>query len=135
MGYAEGGQTLEYVLDYARKLHGLSGGITPAEIWKTYTQSVLSGEPIEQFDGVKIPERADPAADPKPRVNDDPDAARRRAPASPGAREPVAEPRRGAAASASASSVSPSRARGPRAKRAGASRYSSASSSASAAPR
>ncbi|MDQ2671255.1 MAG: transglycosylase domain-containing protein, partial [Actinomycetota bacterium] len=65
MGYAEGGQTLEYVLDYARKLHGLSGGINPAEIWKTYTQTVLSGEPIEQFDGVKIPERADPTAPPK----------------------------------------------------------------------
>jgi membrane peptidoglycan carboxypeptidase len=100
MGYAEGRQTLEYVLDYARTLHGLSGGITPAEIWKTYTKVILSDEPIEQFDGVKIPERADPAA-----------------------------------ASASASSVSPSRARGSRTKRAGAPRYSSASSSASAAPR
>jgi penicillin-binding protein 1A len=131
MGYAEGGQTLEYVLDYARSLHGLSGGITPAEIWKTYAQSVLSGEPIEQFDGVKIPERADPAAVPKPRVGNDPEVARERASASPGAQEP----RRGAAASASASSVSPSEAREPWAKRAGAARYSSASSSASAAPR
>ena len=71
MGYAEGGQTLEYVLDYARKLHGLSGGITPAEIWKTYTKVILSGEPIEQFDGVEIPERADPTADPKPRAKND----------------------------------------------------------------
>ena len=131
MGHAEGGQTLEYVLDYVRRQQGLSGGITPAEIWKTYTQSALSGEPIEQFDGVKTPERADPAAAPKPRVKNDPDAARRRASASPGAQEP----RRGAAASASASSVSPSEAREPRAKRAGAARYSSASSSASAAPR
>jgi penicillin-binding protein 1A len=135
MGYAEGGQTLEYVLQYARRLHGLSGGITPAEIWKAYTQSVLSGEPIEQFDGVKIPERAAPVADPKPRVKNDLDAASRRASASPGAREPVAEPRRGAAASASASSVSPSRARESMAKRAGAARYSFASSSASATPR
>jgi membrane peptidoglycan carboxypeptidase len=135
MGYADGEQTLEYVLDYARKLHGLSGGITPAEIWKAYTQSVLSGEPIEQFDGVKIPERAAPVADPKPRVKNDLDAASRRASASPGAREPVAEPRRGAAASASASSVSPSRARESMAKRAGAARYSFASSSASATPR
>src|SRR5829696_9551683 len=135
MGYADGEQTLEYVLDYARKLHGLSGGITPAEIWKAYTQSVLSGEPIEQFDGVKIPERADPVADPKPRVKYDLDAASRHASASPGAREPVAEPRRGAAASASASSVSPSRARESMAKRAGAARYSFASSSASATPR
>ena len=60
MGYAEGGQTLEYVLDYARKLHGLSGGITPAEIWKTYTETILSGEPIEQFEGVEIPEKSRP---------------------------------------------------------------------------
>jgi membrane peptidoglycan carboxypeptidase len=135
MGYADGEQTLEYVLDYARKLHALSGGITPAEIWKAYTQSVLSGEPIEQFDGVKIPERAAPVADPKPRVKNDLDAASRRASASPGAREPVAEPRRGAAASASASSVSPSRARESMAKRAGAARYSFASSSASATQR
>jgi membrane peptidoglycan carboxypeptidase len=81
MGYAEGGQTLEYVLQYARRLHGLSGGITPAEIWKAYTRSVLSGEPIEQFDGVKIPERADP----RPRLKNDPDAVRKRASASPGA--------------------------------------------------
>src|SRR5918994_1956652 len=136
MGYAEGGQTLEYVLDYARRLHGLSGGITPAEIWKTYTKVILSGEPVEQFGGVEIPERADPAAAPKPRVKYDPDAARRHASASPEARRPAPEPRRGAAAaSASASSVSPSGAREPRAKRAGAARYSSASSSASVAPR
>ena len=118
MGYAEGGQTLEYVLDYARRLHGLSGGITPAEIWKTYTKVILSGEPIEQFDGVKIPERTGPAAAPRPRVKYVPDAARRRASASPDARRPVPEPRRGAAASASAPSFSPSRARETRAKRA-----------------
>ena len=57
MGYAEGGDTLEYVLKYARKLHGLPGGITPAMIWKSYTQQVLQGEPIEQFDGVELPEK------------------------------------------------------------------------------
>jgi membrane peptidoglycan carboxypeptidase len=136
MGYAEGGQTLEYVLDYARSLHGLSGGITPAEIWKTYTKVILSDEPIEQFDGVKIPERTGPAAAPRPRVKYDHDAARRRASASPDARGLAPEPRRGAAAaSASASSVSPSRAREHRARRGGAARYSSASSSASAALR
>jgi membrane peptidoglycan carboxypeptidase len=110
MGYAEGGQTLEYVLDYARRLHGLSGGITPAEIWKTYAKVILSGELVAQLDGVEIPERADPAAAPKPRVKYDPDAARRRASGNPDSRRPVPEPRRGAA-SASASSVSPSRAR------------------------
>src|SRR5919107_322305 len=128
MGYAEGEQTLEYILEYARKLHGLSGGVTPAEIWRAYTQSVLSSEPIEQFDGVKIPERADP----KPRVKNDPDAVRKRASASPGVRGRAPEPRRGAAASASASSIAP---RHSRAQRAGAWRYTAAPSSASAASR
>ncbi|HSK84242.1 MAG TPA: transglycosylase domain-containing protein [Rubrobacter sp.] len=125
MGFAEGEQTLEYILDYARKLHGLSGGITPAEIWKTYTQSIMRGEPIEQFDGVKIPERADPAIESS--VKNDPDATRRRATASPRARRPAPEPRRGAAASASASSVAPSSARSSRTPGAGRYRTSSAS--------
>jgi membrane peptidoglycan carboxypeptidase len=133
MGYAEGGRTLEYVLDYARELHGLSGGITPAEIWKTYTKAILSGEPIEQFDGVKIPERADPAAAPEPATENDPDAALRRAPSGLRASEPAPEPRGAAAtASASASSVAP---RHSRAQRAGAWRYTAAPSSASAASR
>jgi penicillin-binding protein 1A len=56
MGYAEGGDTLEYILDYARELHGLPGGITPAMIWQTYMQRVLQGEPVEQFEGVTLPE-------------------------------------------------------------------------------
>src|SRR5919112_807834 len=64
MGYAEGGDTLEYVLDYARKLHGLPGGITPAMIWKTYTQQVLQGEPVEQFEGVTLPESEGKTAPP-----------------------------------------------------------------------
>jgi 1A family penicillin-binding protein len=55
MGYAEGGQTLEYDLEYARELNGLYGGITPAQIWKTYMEQVLEGEPIEQFEGVDLP--------------------------------------------------------------------------------
>jgi penicillin-binding protein 1A len=55
MGYAEGGQTLEYDLEYARELHGLYGGITPTEIWKTYMERALEGEPIEQFEGVDMP--------------------------------------------------------------------------------
>jgi membrane peptidoglycan carboxypeptidase len=128
MGYAEGEQTLDYILDYARKLHGLSGGITPAEIWKTYTQSIMRGEPIEQFDGVKIPERADPATEPS--VKNDPDGARSRATASPRARRPAPEPRRGAAASASASSVAPSSARSSRTPGARAGRYKTSSASA-----
>jgi membrane peptidoglycan carboxypeptidase len=55
MGYADGGQTLEYDLEYARELHGLYGGITPAQIWKAYTEQVMEGEPIEQFEGVDMP--------------------------------------------------------------------------------
>src|SRR5918997_910779 len=56
MGYAEGGATLEYTLDYARKLNGLSGGTTPAEIWKTYMEDAMAGKPIEDFEGVDISE-------------------------------------------------------------------------------
>ena len=56
MGYAEGGATLEYTLDYARKLNGLSGGITPAEIWQAYMEDAMAGQPIEDFEGVEIPE-------------------------------------------------------------------------------
>ena len=135
MGYAEGGETLEYVLDYSRKLHGFSGGITPAEIWKTYTQSILEGEPVQQFDGVKVPQTEDHTAAPELGTRNYPNA-RRRPPAAPRIREPAPEPRRGAAAAtASASSVSPSSARPSRAQRAGATRYRAASSSASAAPR
>src|SRR5215218_6693674 len=55
MGYADGGQTLEYDLEYARELNGLSGGITPAQIWKTYMEQTLEGKPIEQFEGVEMP--------------------------------------------------------------------------------
>ena len=56
MGYGEGGQTLEYVLRYARKLNGYSGGITPAQIWKTYSEDQLNGVPVEKFEGVTMPE-------------------------------------------------------------------------------
>jgi membrane peptidoglycan carboxypeptidase len=59
MGYAEGGQTLEYDLEYARELNGLYGGITPAEMWKTYMEQVLEGEPIEKFEGVEMPTEED----------------------------------------------------------------------------
>ena len=52
MGYADGGKTLEYTLDYARKLHGLSGGINPAEIYSTYSQDTLAGKPVRKFENV-----------------------------------------------------------------------------------
>jgi membrane peptidoglycan carboxypeptidase len=128
MGYAEGGDTLEYALEYARKLHDLPGGITPAQIWKSYTQVILKDEPIEQFDGVEVPEKEDRSTATGP-------GARKHAPAPPRARERAPETRRAAAASASASSVSPSRARPARAERAGAARYRDARSSASPASR
>jgi membrane peptidoglycan carboxypeptidase len=73
MGYAEGGQTLEYDLEYARELNDLSGGITPTQIWKTYMELALEGEPIEQFEGVEMPteERTTPAGDEAPDVSPD----------------------------------------------------------------
>jgi len=132
MGYAEGGETLRYVLDYARELHGLPGGITPAEIWKTYTKVILEGEPVEQFDGVEIPEEEAP----EPDVKQDPDGARGQAgpraeKVAPGARRVAAQ------ASASASSVAPERASRAERARSGhygavPSRRASASASASA---
>jgi penicillin-binding protein 1A len=59
MGYADGGQTLEYDLEYSRELNDLPGGITPAMIWKTYMEKVLEGEPIEKFEGVEMPAEED----------------------------------------------------------------------------
>jgi membrane peptidoglycan carboxypeptidase len=72
MGYAEGGQTLEYDLEYARELNGLYGGITPAMIWKTYMEQVLEGEPIGKFEGVKRPASDD---QPTPPHTESPNAA------------------------------------------------------------
>src|ERR671921_2127422 len=126
MGYAAGGDTLEYILDYARKSHGLSGGIAPAQIWKSYTKVVMQGEPIEQFDGVEIPQTEE-----TPQATES--SARKHAPAPARVRERAPGPRRATAASASASSVTPSRARPARAERPRAAVYKAARSSASAA--
>ncbi len=126
MGYAEGGETLEYVLEYARKLHGLPGGITPAQIWKSYTQVIMRDEPIEQFDGVEIPETEDRSTSLEHGAKNTPASARKQAPTTSRVRERAPKTRR-AAASASASSVAPSRA--------GPTRARAARSSASAAPR
>ena len=119
MGYAEGVDTLEYVLDYARKLHGLSGGINPAMIWKSYTQQVLEGQPIEQFEGVTLPESKEktapaiPGAEPGaannvPGVRDRAPADRRaRGAARRADRAAGGAPASAASASAAASNVSP----------------------------
>jgi membrane peptidoglycan carboxypeptidase len=111
MGYAEGGQTLEYNLEYARELNHLSGGITPAQIWKTYMEQALEGKPIEQFEGVDMPteeERTTPQDTGPPGVappDADPAATERL----PGAAPSSASPSSVAPSSASPSTVSPSR--------------------------
>jgi membrane peptidoglycan carboxypeptidase len=141
MGYAEGGDTLEYILDYSRKLHGLPGGITPAMIWKTYTQQVLEGDAIEPFDGVAMPVSEDettPAApDAEPGatknaqgVNDRATADRRaRGAARRADRAAGGAPARAASASASASSIPPARRGRSRAARGGAGRAANTPSS------
>ena len=137
MGYAEGGDNLEYVLDYSRKLHGLPGGITPAEIWKTYMEEVLKGEPIEQFEGVELPEKQDPERAPGATDGTGPDAknargaTRDRTATDRGLRIPARAQRRAAAApaSSSASSVAPARARPSRASHAGVARSRNAPAS------
>ena len=110
MGYAEGGQTLEYDLEYSRELNGLTGGITPAMIWKTYTEQVLEGEPIEKFEGVDMPEEDKPA----PQDTDQPGATQpTRAERAPGAVIDLGRPRNrhntaGPSTAAPASSAGPS---------------------------
>jgi penicillin-binding protein 1A len=124
MGYAEGGQTLEYDLEYSRELNGLSGGITPAMIWKTYMEQVLEGEPIEKFEGVEMPKKED---QPTPQKAEPPNAADpTRAERLPGGASVVGRP------SDRHNSVNPSNVGSPSA---GPSSVSPTRSSASAAPR
>ncbi len=129
MGYAEGGQTLEYDLEYSRELNGLSGGITPAMIWKTYMEQVLEGEPIEKFEGVEMPKKEDQTTPQKaePPNAADPTGAERL----PGGASDVGRPS-DRHNSVNPSSVGPSSA-GP--SSAGPSSVSPTRSSASAAPR
>jgi penicillin-binding protein 1A len=118
MGYSQGGKTLEYVLDYARKLHGISGGITPAQIWKSYMQSIMRGEPIEQFDGIKIPDQKTHTTAPEHSEKDAPGTVHKRAPFATGPLQQVPRTRRAAApASASPSSAGPALSRRARAAR------------------
>jgi membrane peptidoglycan carboxypeptidase len=129
MGYAEGGQTLEYDLEYSRELNDLPGGITPAMIWKTYMEKVLEGEPIEKFEGVEMPAEDDRPTqqDAEPSNPTDPTGAERL----PGG---ASDPGRSSDSpnSASPASVSPSSA-GP--STASPASVSPSTSSASAAPR
>ena len=137
MGYAEGVNTLEYVLDYARKLHGLSGGINPAMIWKSYTQQVLEGQPIEQFEGVTLPESKEKTAPAEPGTTKNAPGVRDRAPAARRARAAARRadraaggaPASAASASAAAPNVSPARRERSRANRRGTVRAGNAPSS------
>ncbi len=114
MGYAEGGQTLEYDLEYARELNGLSGGISPAMIWKTYMEQALEGEPIQQFEGVELPEEKErttpesttPTNAPPPRANAGDDAILLPGPAA-GNNTPNIAPSSAPASSATPSRVAP----------------------------
>lgn len=65
MGDGEEGATL----GYARKLNGLSGGITPAGIWKTYMQYVVAGEPVEDFEGVSSHRVSRSEPQPRPKAS------------------------------------------------------------------
>jgi penicillin-binding protein 1A len=114
MGYGEGGANLEYTLDYARKLNGLSGGITPAEIWKTYMQEVMAGKPVENFEGVELPKEPSETTTEEqpglaPQAQTPPPAESSPAPSrSPGRRGAAPETTSRASASAAASSPEPS---------------------------
>ncbi|HEX5850415.1 MAG TPA: transglycosylase domain-containing protein [Rubrobacter sp.] len=115
MGYAEGGDTLEYVLDYARELDGLPGGINPAMVWQAYMQQVLQGKPVEQFEGVTLPESEEtttPTAPERGTANDGP-ALRERAPADRRARGAAGQSGRAAVTPVSAAPASASSSASP----------------------
>ena len=136
MGYGEGGETLEYTLDYSRKLNGLSGGVTPAEIWQTYMEDVMAGEPVENFEGVEMPpeetESTTPDEEASPEREDgSSDAPPGGDPEEPAAASPAPDrERRTAASSASAGASATAE---PRRERSGRSREE-AEASASAEP-
>jgi membrane peptidoglycan carboxypeptidase len=128
MGYAEGGQTLEYDLEYARELNGLYGGITPAMIWKSYMEQVLEGEPIEKFEGVRIPQEYQQPSRPEtesPNAAEPMGASRLRGGA-PDVRPWSDRPGNVNASSVSPTSARPSSARPARSSASPAPRYSSA---------
>lgn len=60
MGYAEGGATLEELLDPQNgSMYGSVG--SPEEIWRDYMQKALAGAPIKKFDNVDVPQTVDDA--------------------------------------------------------------------------
>jgi penicillin-binding protein 1A len=63
MGYAEGGATLEGLLNLGGNYVGPVE--PPAVIWRDYTDQALEGVPAEEFDGVDT-SRYDPPPEPRP---------------------------------------------------------------------
>jgi penicillin-binding protein 1A len=55
MGYGEGGQTMQELLDPEEGAYYGSVGTT-TEIWHDYMEKALEGEPVEKFEGVETPE-------------------------------------------------------------------------------
>ncbi len=64
MGYAEGGATLEGLLNLGAQYVGPIE--PPAVIWREYTRRVLEGEPAEEFEGVNISRYDPPPPPPRP---------------------------------------------------------------------
>jgi penicillin-binding protein 1A len=64
MGYAEGGATLEGLLNLGAQYVGPIE--PPAVIWREYTRSVLEGEPADEFEGVNTSRYDPPPPPPKP---------------------------------------------------------------------
>lgn len=64
MGYAEGGATLEGLLNLGGDYLGPVE--PPAVIWREYTRSVLKGEPAEEFEGVNTSRYDPPPPPPRP---------------------------------------------------------------------
>jgi membrane peptidoglycan carboxypeptidase len=54
MGYAEGGQTLDGLLNIGGQQLGPLA--PPAVIWQTYMNQVLKDKPIEKFEGISVPQ-------------------------------------------------------------------------------
>ena len=57
MGYSEGGQTLMSLLGPEAQARGVEAA-SPTDIWHSYMEEVLEGEPVEKFEGVDPPEPA-----------------------------------------------------------------------------
>ncbi len=64
MGYAEGGATLEGLLNLGGEYVGPVE--PPAVIWRDYTSRALAGEPVEEFEGVDTSRYDPPPPPPRP---------------------------------------------------------------------